>query len=656
MNRAFELAYLIIGDRMTAIRIVVAAMDSLKVASSIQVKRHAYVPMGRAASRAARNKVSLSTIHMLQRLVYVESEIYERLLEQVEGALTQEDMVIHYLKHMVRIATKRNSFYVSLGLARLLYNYTTPEAAEIYNLVLQDPDRIRDDYYYRSRKARLLHELKERFGNLVQTYRSNQQEERFQTHEDSGSYVGLVKECLMRFTPWGTTCVLPASFDPAKNILLPFLFKGDNPDEEHTVEINRIHTLLHPPCFKRLVLALGLDPPNRRLGVPYFFISGGDRGTTDDRFNPPGLTEQELNAIKSSLNRKGARRRRKSGQSLRVYVDGVERARLELAQASRIRLEVGDDAEVIYVWAADAQEDILLASHFLARDESGILPSQSVTLAEGGQQICFFISAHHTPTAESPSALIHIEYRETKWHRAAALYLLQLKHRLSENGALQELKQRGWLKPVLLLLALLICIAGLLIYFQSRRQGTAQPSVAGQKESQPSIPPPANQNSNEAPPPSVRPTPHDRREHEPPPDQLAVNPPTGNRVTRAARMKRLAVRLLSVQKVYVDPLGEDALSQQVREVLIERLRSSNRFTVVSNRDEADAVFKGGAARVEQNAEMASVVLKLVNIDGQVIWPLTTGKSARRYTGRVANLGDRLLHDLLNDIQRLERMR
>src|SRR5262245_22239511 len=130
LNKAFQLAYLIIGDRTTSIRIVLAAMDNLKVASSTQDKRHSYMPTGRSVSRPARNKVSLSEAHILQRLVYVESEIYERLLEEQEGILFQEDLIIHFIKHLVRITTKRNSFYVSLGLGRLLYNYATSEATE----------------------------------------------------------------------------------------------------------------------------------------------------------------------------------------------------------------------------------------------------------------------------------------------------------------------------------------------------------------------------------------------------------------------------------------------------------------------------------------------------------------------------------------------
>src|SRR5436190_3888846 len=128
LDKAFQLAYLIVGDRTTAIRIAMAAMDNLKVASSEQDRRLAYLPTGRAETRAARTKISLSDIHILQRLVYIESELYERLLEQQEGALRQTDLLIHFIKHLVRVTTKRNSFYVSLGLSRLLYNYTTAEA------------------------------------------------------------------------------------------------------------------------------------------------------------------------------------------------------------------------------------------------------------------------------------------------------------------------------------------------------------------------------------------------------------------------------------------------------------------------------------------------------------------------------------------------
>ena len=136
-----------------------------------------------------------------------------------------------------------------------------------------------------------MNELKERFGPLVRTQTSNRREERLQACGNSEKYLSLVKECLLRFTPWFTECVLPAEFDPTKDILSSLLFKGGDPDDEHSVEINRMHTLLHPDCYRRLVLALGFDSPDQRLEVPYFFISGGDRGSIDGRFDPPSLNQ-----------------------------------------------------------------------------------------------------------------------------------------------------------------------------------------------------------------------------------------------------------------------------------------------------------------------------------------------------------------------------
>ena len=638
LNKAFQLAYLIIGDRTTAIRIALAAMDNLKVAASVQDRRQAYLPSGRVDARAARTKVSLSELHILQRLVYIESELYERLLEQQKG-VQEADLLIHFIKHLVRMTTKRNSFYVSLGLSRLLYNYTTAEATEIYNLVVQDPDRVRDDYYYRSRKGRLMDELKERFGNLLKTYKSNRQEERFQAHTESGKYAGLVKECLLRFTPWFTTCVLPVDADLAKNILAPLLFKGVDPDEEHAIELNRLHTLLHPACYERLVLALGFDAPDRRLEVPYFFITGGDQDTPEDRFDPPPLTEQELNALKSSLD-KTARRRGNSSNSLRVYVDGREQARLELERAQSIQLKIEEGAEVIQVRAACAGEEILLATHLLSRDESGLLPSQSFAIAEGGQQVSFSVSLTNSPAVESPSGLLSIKYQETKPIRAVLLAFRQLKYQLTHRIP-ERLKQGSFLKPTLL--ALIVCLVGLLLYFQLRESKVDQSAINRKEAASPSQSP-----SQPQPAPSPnQPTPETSG------GLIASNPsPPGRRTTRGPRTSIASAKLLSVKKVYVDPLGTDALSEQARAALIERLQASQRFTVIENRDQADAVFKGTVKHVGQDSAKASLNLQLVNADGQVLWPRTTSG----YAGLVADVCAKFVQDLLNEVQKLERNR
>src|SRR5207253_2896982 len=123
----------------------------------------------RSQSNRFRNNISFSEPHLLQRLIYIESEPYEVAQEQAKGsaAVGEQDLVIHFIKHLTRKTVKRNSFYVTLGLSRLLYSYTTAETMDIYNAVIQDPERVKNDYYYRSRKGVLMHELKQRLGDLI---------------------------------------------------------------------------------------------------------------------------------------------------------------------------------------------------------------------------------------------------------------------------------------------------------------------------------------------------------------------------------------------------------------------------------------------------------------------------------------------------------
>src|SRR5437870_873005 len=136
LNRAFRLGYFLHGERDTAVQIAVRAVNKLQLAATAQGKRLYYRLTGRTdARRKARSKVTLSEPHLLQRLVFVESEEYERQKEQnviapasaADRPAHESDLVIYFVKHLVRITTKRNSFYVTLGLSRLLYNYTTAE-------------------------------------------------------------------------------------------------------------------------------------------------------------------------------------------------------------------------------------------------------------------------------------------------------------------------------------------------------------------------------------------------------------------------------------------------------------------------------------------------------------------------------------------------
>src|SRR4029078_5267339 len=129
LNKAYRLAYFLHQDKTIAIRIVAAATLKLNVAMAVQSKPLSYIPVGRFSrgesrrTDGIRNKALFSDLHLLQRLVYVESEPYERQKERaaqvtppgvpaVGDPASEDDLLVYFIKHLVRITTKRNSFYV----------------------------------------------------------------------------------------------------------------------------------------------------------------------------------------------------------------------------------------------------------------------------------------------------------------------------------------------------------------------------------------------------------------------------------------------------------------------------------------------------------------------------------------------------------------
>src|SRR5215470_14421987 len=220
LNRAFDLACFIQRDRDAAVQIVARALSKLEVVATAQGKRLYYKPSGRrwsfhSQAEHFRNRISFNEAHLLQRLIYIESEPYEIAQELTNGpnSAGEEDLLIHFIKHVVRKTTKRNSFYVTLGLGRLLHSYTTAETMDIYNAVIQDPERVKDDFYFRSRKGALMEELKQRFGSLINIRHGPRGEERFEPNENPSHFVELVRECLSLFTPWNTPCLVPNGID-----------------------------------------------------------------------------------------------------------------------------------------------------------------------------------------------------------------------------------------------------------------------------------------------------------------------------------------------------------------------------------------------------------------------------------------------------------
>ena len=142
-----------------------------------------------------------------------------------------------------------------------------------------------------------MQELKERFGDLINICRGSRGEERFQADNNQSRLVELVRECLSFFTPWHTACLIPAGIDPITDGIPSLSYHGHK--EEDQIEVNRMHAVVHPDCFRRLITNLHLDGPDTRLEIPLFSYANdmNDKGPPSNRRHPPKLDEQELMSI-----------------------------------------------------------------------------------------------------------------------------------------------------------------------------------------------------------------------------------------------------------------------------------------------------------------------------------------------------------------------
>ncbi len=362
LQRAYRLAWFLHGDSDVATAIAVEAVAKLEVAVVAQDKRLYYSPSTRRA------RVQLNESQLLQRLVYIESEPYERAREQ-RGEASSDALTLHFVKHLARISLKRNSFYVALALTRILCAYTTSEAREVYGVVSQDSDHIPDDYYYRSRKKLLMQELRDRFGSLLETSRGSRGEERFASREDQLEALATVRDALSLFTPWTTRCPLPAQLAPREAGIPLLTSSGGDPDAQHVIEMNRIHALLHPPCFERLAAALGLPLFEQRLDLPRFAVASM-AGPGPDRIKPPPLSGG-CERARNELRRRTDYRRGFVAQAVIVLIDGEPVARIDPRHSSAVRLDVARGAERLEVRAEAADRSVLIAIYMFDYESDG---------------------------------------------------------------------------------------------------------------------------------------------------------------------------------------------------------------------------------------------------------------------------------------------
>jgi hypothetical protein len=675
-DRAFQLAYFLHRERNTALEIVARALNKLQLAATAQGKRLYYRLTGRPDARKARSKVSVGEPHLLQRLVYVESEQYERIREkaahadQPNGARPprQSDLVVFFIKHLVRITTRRNSFYVTLGLSRLLYNYTTSETMDLYNLVIQDPDRVHDDYYYRSRKGLLLKELKDRFGELLEVAKGARGEQRWRPAADSSRYALLARECLHCFTPWETPCAVPAALDPLNDTIEQLSFKGRHPDEEHEVEVSRIHAALHPECFDRLTAANGLARPAQKLELPHFFLADGDDDDGDTSRTAPKLSAEELGFINDLLAQEATRRKAASAGFLRVMVDGIQLAQINSRTAEVAHFAVDDQAEVIEVYSSDQKGPLLLATHLL--NFAGPITQNFSLTTERGHQISFSINLLRDAEGSPANAQIAVRVKEPAGSLGVQVWASLTDFFHSPTG--------GWWKPVAAFSILaLLCAGGWWVWSRQQRGHEVVTVTPTPAPAAPVINPTPDQQTVQAPSRAASPP-----QKTPRSDSGAPSPVLAQRKSDTTQRDEAFVerRLLPNDNATVRPdedatrgaWNRDTMGKPLKEVrrlhlqLSEANTSTEEFAKQirerlemdeelkwTEAEQADAALKISVrpASLRAGDQRVIVTVRGVNANGVVVWPAARRGSNWRYVGQPRFVAERILADLWADIRR-----
>ena len=413
LEKGFQLACYIVPDREAALDVLKGALNRLKVQCSSEKKR-SYWRDKHLKRRIT--KISRDDLDALQWLIFYESEKHEKRLE-LAGASSERELVVRYIKSLVRITTAMSSFYVNIGVRRLLQNYSTAETQQIYELITEH--YLGSDEYRRA-KSVLMSKLKARFGEGLRPARSQHGEVRFEEYQDQRVWQDIVDESLRVFTPWSTAiCPVPPNFQPGQ-LNCPRLLRGAGPDaiDENQLEMNRCHAFLEPACHRRLIMGLGFSPPEQKLSVPRFTMKDESRndGPGPERPQAAPLSDKEREFLKESLVAEAARRRVSEGRFLRIRVDGADCALMDTEQPEKCRFEIQEGAELFEVWTRDQGADLLLATHRVPYQKIHGLRATNLLLSlPGSRELALRI----TPAADQ-SAVVSLEFHETPGWSAQA--------------------------------------------------------------------------------------------------------------------------------------------------------------------------------------------------------------------------------------------
>jgi hypothetical protein len=404
LQRGFELAYFLIPNRVTAIDILTRALEKIRARSRREMKRLYW--RDKHAERPLR-RIARSDMDILQWLIMLEAEQDERVQERA-GSISPGGMAIRYIKHLVQITSALSSFYVNVGVSRLLHNYSTSEAQRVYEMLTS---RFLGPDEYRRAKSALMDKMSERFAGFLKIARVDHGELRFEISENQEQWAIAVSDSLSVFTPWSTQGYCAQFVSVNGNTKLKATQKAADTDQNES-ELRCCHILIEPTCYDQLMEDLAFDAPETRLALPRFVMPDKQEKSDDNNVQPqrpPELSQEDLDQIQQRLAVVDARRRNSNPRIVTIIIDGVEHAQLDLTQKhqSQVGLEAG--ASLIEIRGRDERGDLLLATHFIPYANNTFESSRG-TAKLGAGELEFEVIPVATGGQRHPQAILSLNY------------------------------------------------------------------------------------------------------------------------------------------------------------------------------------------------------------------------------------------------------
>jgi hypothetical protein len=376
--RCFNLAWFLFPHKETALRIAEFALRDFETSLNRQDRRIKY--LGKI-----RTKVLLNDVELVQRLLFESSTRLEKEHEKdgYPWPVRFEDLLVRWFKTAIS-AAMNNSFYTTVAHCRILHRYSTSDARSLYEFLLQDPARGKDDDQYRRAKKHFIGLMQRRFDGKVALVTLDRGETHFRALADFKAMAGLAKDCQSKFAPWDAVPVaIPPHFEPGRHELSALKFEGKHVDDEAEVEARRRATVLQPESFCEVarVLRLGnahqFETPFHYLIIPEFTMTpkdvppDGSNSTADDRDTPPALDERDVRRVGHYLERHAATRAALRPEKFSLDVDDSERLVLEASSRGAVSFRIGEFDRMIRIYGSNCSERVLLGSFLIVRDASG---------------------------------------------------------------------------------------------------------------------------------------------------------------------------------------------------------------------------------------------------------------------------------------------